>query len=106
VNVLFGFEPKNKPAETNQHLLYNKSELILIAKTGFGRSIIFQAFTLIQEESKHASLMIMPLAFGSVAGGAGGEVEDDCTFVLNGDTNTGQNHHAIGAVICVYTQQA
>jgi superfamily II DNA helicase RecQ len=57
VNELFGFEPKNKQVETIQKLLYDKSDLILIAKTGFGKSIIF----LIREELKLASLIIMPL---------------------------------------------
>ena len=52
VNELFGFEPKNKQVEAIRHLLYDKRDLILIAKTGFGKSIIFQALPLIEEESK------------------------------------------------------
>jgi hypothetical protein len=35
VNELFGFEPKNKQVEAIRHLLYDKRDLILIAKTGF-----------------------------------------------------------------------
>ena len=61
VHELFGFEPKNKQVDAIRHLLYEKRDLILIAKTGFGKSIIFQALPLIQEESKQASLIIMPL---------------------------------------------
>jgi superfamily II DNA helicase RecQ len=41
VNKLFGFEPKNKQVEAIRHLLYGQSDLVLIAKTGFGKSIIF-----------------------------------------------------------------
>src|SRR4029077_1183166 len=93
VNEVFGFEPNNKQVEAIRHLLFDKSDLILIAKTGFGKSIIFQAFPLIQGESKHASLIIMPLnllqeeqaeKLKTIAAGAN-------PFVLNGDTNTGKN---------------
>ena len=45
VNEFFGFEPKDKQVEAIRKLLsaYDKilSDLILIAKTGFGKSIIF-----------------------------------------------------------------
>jgi superfamily II DNA or RNA helicase len=41
VNELFGFEPKDKQVEAIRKLLYDKSDLILIAKTGFGKSIVF-----------------------------------------------------------------
>ena len=39
VNELFGFEPKDKQVEAIRKLLYDKSGLILIARTGFGKSI-------------------------------------------------------------------
>jgi hypothetical protein len=54
VNELFDFEPKDKQVEAIRKLLYDKSDLILIAKTGFGKSLIFQALPLIQEELKLA----------------------------------------------------
>jgi len=82
VSELFGFEPKDKQVE------YDKSDLILIARTGFGKSIIFQALPLILEESKLASLITMPLnllqeeqteKLKTIAGAH--------PFVLNGDTN-------------------
>jgi hypothetical protein len=40
VNELFGFEPKDKQVEAIQHLLCDRSDRILISKTGI---IIFQA---------------------------------------------------------------
>ena len=98
VNELFGFEPKNKQVEAIRHLLYDKRDLILIAKTGFGKSIIFQALPLIEEESKQASLIIMPLnllqeeqaeKLKTIPGAK--------PFILNGDTNTRKNRHEIGA---------
>jgi superfamily II DNA helicase RecQ len=69
----------------------------LTLNTGFGKSIIFQAVTRIsiQEESKRASLIIMPLNLleeeqtENLKGMAG---------ALNGDTNT-KNRHKIGALI-------
>jgi superfamily II DNA helicase RecQ len=98
VNELFGFEPKNKQVEAIRHLLYDKRDLILIAKTGFGKSIIFQALPLIEEESKQASLIIMPLnllqkeqaeKLKTIPGAK--------PFILNGDTNTRKSLHEIGA---------
>jgi ATP-dependent helicase YprA (DUF1998 family) len=83
---------------TIRHLLYDKRDLILIAKTGFGKSIIFQALPLIEEESKQASLIIMPLnllqeeqaeKLKTIPGAK--------PFILNGDTNTRKNRHEIGA---------
>ena len=41
MNELFGFEPKDKQVEAIRKLLYDKSDLILVAKTSFGKSIIF-----------------------------------------------------------------
>ena len=78
--------------------MYDKRDQILIAKTGFGKSIIFQALPLIEEESKQASLTIMPLnllqeeqaeKLRTIAGAK--------PFVLNGDTNTIKNRHEIDA---------
>jgi superfamily II DNA helicase RecQ len=98
VNQLFGFEPKIKQVEAIRHLLYDKRDLILIAKTGFGKSIIFQALPLIEEGSKQASLIIMLLnllqeeqaeKLKTIAGAK--------PFVLNGDTNTKKNRREIGA---------
>jgi hypothetical protein len=58
-NELFCFEPKDDQVEAIQHLLCDRNQ-ILIVETGF---IIFQAAprSIIQEESKRASLIIMPL---------------------------------------------
>jgi hypothetical protein len=61
-NELFCFEPKDHQVEAIQHLLCDRNQ-ILIVETGF---IIFQTAprSIIQEESsesKHASLIIMPL---------------------------------------------
>ncbi|KAN0083393.1 hypothetical protein V8E54_002481 [Elaphomyces granulatus] len=58
-NELFCFEPKDDQVEAIQHLLCDRNR-ILIVEIGF---IIFQAAprSIIHEESKHASLIIMPL---------------------------------------------
>ena len=61
VNELFGFQPKDKQVEGIRHLLYDKSDQILIPKTDFGKSIIFQALPMIREKSRHVSLVIMSL---------------------------------------------
>jgi superfamily II DNA helicase RecQ len=102
---LFGFEPKSKQVEAIRHLLYDKSDLILIAKTGFGKSIVFQVLPMIQEEPKHAGLIIMPLnllreeqaeKLKTIAGAS--------PFVLNGDTNTGENRYAIGKGVYTHSK--
>ncbi|KAN0082113.1 hypothetical protein V8E54_003411 [Elaphomyces granulatus] len=58
-NELFCFESKDDQVEAIQHLLCDRNQ-ILIVETGF---ILFQAAprSIIQEESKRASLIIMPL---------------------------------------------
>jgi ATP-dependent helicase YprA (DUF1998 family) len=105
VNELFDFEPKDKQVEAIRKLLYDKSDLILIAKTGFGKSIIFQALPLIQEELKLASLIIMPLnllqeeqaeKLKTIAGAH--------PFVLNGDTNTRKNRREIGEGVYTHSK--
>ena len=105
VNELFDFEPKDKQVEAIRKLLYDKSDLILIAKTGFGKSIIFQALPLIQEELKLASLIIVPLnllqeeqaeKLKTIAGAH--------PFVLNGDTNTRKNRREIGEGVYTHSK--
>ena len=101
VNELFGFEPNDKQVKAIWKLLYDKSDLILIAKTGFGKSIIF----LIREELKLASLIIMPLnllqeeqaeKLKMIAGAH--------PFVLNVDTNTWKNRREISEGVYTHSK--
>jgi hypothetical protein len=92
---LWLIEPKGKQVQAIiRHLPYDKHDPILIAKTDFGKSIIFQARPLlIYEESKHTSLIITPLLQEEQA-------ENLKTIV---DCPLGKNRHAIGAD-AVYTR--
>ena len=91
IESLFGVHPKHEQVKTLETLLYRRQDLILIARTGFGKSIVFQAAPLLYEPSKIA-LIIMPLK----------PLEDEqCfkvaaivrakPFVLKGETNNPQN---------------
>ena len=87
VDQFFGFHPKREQVDALHHLLCDRMDLILIAKTSFGKSILFQAASLMFSPCKSV-LIIMPLIALE---------EEQCeklTFikncrpiVLNGDNN-------------------
>ena len=91
VRQRFGFVPKPIQVNAIRALVSQKTDLILIAKTGFGKSIVFQAVPLMFTPIKIA-LIIMPLnaleaeqckKLKAIAG---------CRpFVLNGDSNNKSN---------------
>ena len=60
VDQYFGFRPKREQVDALHHLLCDRMDLILIAKTGFGKSILFQAASLMFSRCKSV-LIIMPL---------------------------------------------
>ena len=64
VRDLFGFCPKAKQIEAIRHLIFDEKDLILIAATGYGKSLIFQAAPLMKKAGSNQiqiCLIIMPL---------------------------------------------
>jgi superfamily II DNA helicase RecQ len=55
---LFGFEPREEQVEAITTLAIAQEDLILIARTGWGKSLIFQALPVLRGG---ICLMIMPL---------------------------------------------
>lgn len=92
---LFNINLKDIQTQAIHLLLFQKLDLILIAKTGFGKSIIFQAVPLIAEQAG-ICLILMPLK----------ALEDEqceklkhipfaSPFVLKDDSNTKSNRKNI-----------
>ena len=87
----FGLKAKELQVDAIWALVHNQKDLILIAKTGFGKSIVFQAAPLMYSPIRSA-LIIMPL---------NALEEEQCKklraitgckpFVLNGDSNNRSN---------------
>ena len=91
----YGFEPKVEQVDALEELLIEKRDVILIARTGFGKSIIFQAAPLMHDTPRIA-LIIMPLKALQNQQCQKLNRIDGCTpFVLNGDTNRQANLQAI-----------
>lgn len=87
----FGFDPKGQQVDTLQTLLDNQEDVILIARTGFGKSIIFQAAPLMFSPAKTA-LIIMPLNALEEEQCEKLKAISNCKpFVLNSDSNTSCN---------------
>lgn len=95
VEKLFHINLKDIQLEAIHYVLFQRSDLILIAKTGFGKNIIFQAMSLINEQTG-LYLILMPLKTLQ---------DEQCeklkyissanVFVLNGDSNNRFNRKAI-----------
>ena len=91
VRCLFGVELKSQQYEALDTLLNRTQDVILIAKTGFGKSIIFQAMPFMFSPMKIA-LIIMPLNALEEEQCGKLEVLTGChPFVLNGDSNSAVN---------------
>jgi superfamily II DNA helicase RecQ len=58
---VFKFQPHQEQVEAIHHLLTRREDLILIAKTGWGKSLIFPSIPLLHP-AKGICLMIMPLS--------------------------------------------
>jgi superfamily II DNA helicase RecQ len=97
---LFGYEGKSVQVDVIHHLIYEKQDIILVAKTGFGKSLIFQAAPLIYRNTQRICLVIMPLkAIEEQQCTKLSSVEGAHPFVLNGDNNTMANRKAIASGI-------
>jgi superfamily II DNA helicase RecQ len=55
---IFGFEPSQDQLRAISWLIFEKRDLILIARTGFGKSLVFQAVALLRGG---VTLIITPL---------------------------------------------
>ena len=83
----FGFRLKRAQVDALHHLLCDRMDLILIAKTGFGKSILFQAAPLMFSPCKSV-LIIMPLIALEEEQCEKFTLIDNCRpIVLNGDNN-------------------
>lgn len=62
IKELFGFEPKKEQIEALCCLIYDRTDLVLVAGTSFGKSLIFQAAPLIHRRAqKDICLIVAPL---------------------------------------------
>lgn len=95
VRECFGMIAKEEQVEVLRNLVFDKQDTILIAKTGFGKSLIFLATPPIVGHDSTA-VIVMPLL----------ELEaEQCRklqkiagcrpFVLNGESNTTQNRQDV-----------
>lgn len=95
VKDLFHINLKTIQLQAIYHVLFQRSDLILIAKTGFGKSIIFQATPLIEEQAG-ICLILMPLkALQDEQCEKLKYISSANPFVLNGDSNNKFNRKAI-----------
>ena len=91
VKELFKFEIKPEQLEALHHLIIRKQDLILIAGTSFGKSLIFQAAPLILG-TDNMCLVIMPLKAIEQEQDLGLQaIPTAKPFVLDGEHNTKQN---------------
>jgi superfamily II DNA helicase RecQ len=60
IQLYFHLQPHEEQIEAIQHLVDRRDDLILIAKTGWGKSVIFQSIPLLHPD-KNICLLIMPL---------------------------------------------
>lgn len=59
IPLLYDYGPRDGQRDAIHHLIYRKKDLILIAKTSFGKSMILQAVSVLQD--KTTSIIILPL---------------------------------------------
>ena len=91
VNELFNITLKAEQHEALFDLTYGRTDLIVIAKTGFDKSILFQAAPLLTDLSD-LCLILMPLkALQAEQCDKLQKVTGVRFFVLNDDTNTSHN---------------
>ena len=91
IQTRFGFEAKEKQVDAIYTLTHDEKDLILVAKTGFGKSIIFQAAPLVFASIRTA-LIIMPIIALETEQCEKLKYIAGCKpFMLNGDTNKPAN---------------
>lgn len=93
---LFQINVKSRQLQAIHHLLFQRVDLILIAKTGFGKSILFQAAPLIADIPR-ICLILMPLrALQDEQCEKLRSVSSANPIVLNGDNNNRVTRRKIG----------
>lgn len=95
VGSFFQINLKDQQLQAIHHLVHRRLDLILIAKTGFGKSIIFQAAPLI-EEPFGICLILMPLkALQNEQCEKLKQIVSVKPFILNADSNSKINRKNI-----------
>ena len=59
IAILYPYEPKSGQREALHHLIYQRKDLILIAGTGFSKSMVLQAVSVLLPGS--ITIVILPL---------------------------------------------
>jgi superfamily II DNA helicase RecQ len=59
IQLLYPYAPRDGQRDSLHHLIYRREDLILIAKTSFGKSMILQAVSVLVNKS--ISIVILPL---------------------------------------------
>lgn len=59
IRLLYPYPPRDGQRDALHHLIYRRKDLILIAKTSFGKSMILQAVSVLCNKS--ISIVILPL---------------------------------------------
>lgn len=59
IELLYGYCPRSGQQEALHHLIYKRRDLILIAKTAFGKSMLLQAISILLNQT--ITLVILPL---------------------------------------------
>jgi superfamily II DNA helicase RecQ len=86
---LFGYTGKDIQVSVVRQLVYDRKDVILVAKTGFGKSLIFQAAPLILEGIHQICLIVMPLkAIQEEQHAILSTVPGAYPIVLNGENNS------------------
>jgi len=87
ITEIFKVRPHKEQIDAIHHLLNYREDLILVAKTGWGKSLIFQSIPILRP-SKGICLMIMPLTLLEEDQAKHINAVDGCTAcVLNAETN-------------------
>ena len=91
---VFGIHGREKQIEVLYRLMVEKRDTILLAKTGFGKSIVFQAPSMLGCDGGVA-IILLPLLALQVEQEQNLKSISGRPFVLNGDTNSRANRERI-----------
>ena len=91
---IFGIHGREKQIEVLYRLIVEKRDTILLAKTGFGKSIVFQAPSMLGCDGGVA-IILLPLLALQVEQEQNLKSISGRPFVLNGDTNSRANRERI-----------
>ena len=94
LHQVFGIHGKDKQVEVLYRLMVEKKDTVLLAKTGFGKSILFQAPSMLSCDDTVTIILLLLLALQAEQQeklqSLGGR-----PFVLNGETNSKANRETI-----------